>query len=228
MKLRHAAAYRYKTLAPFLAAVVVFSIIQYVFTKPFTEITTADALLSMAKCVFFFVFGIMSFKRPYKYLLQNGYKNAGIYESFLLVLPSIFIVSVIINIASYLIKSQNDYFTQIFAEGRAEFANSDMKVFLIYKIIVCTSVFALSMVAGYIFAMIFYRLDKKMMTFLIVLACAAIIVALLLFSYFAEYIGWLRSYYTPAITMLIIPLTVLLASLGYFLSERISLERSRS
>lgn len=228
MKLRHAAAYRYKALAPFLAAVVVFSIIQYVFTKPFTEITTADALLSMAKCVFFFVFGIMSFKRPYKYLLQNGYKNAGIYESFLLVLPSIFIVSVIINIASYLIKSQNDYFTQIFAEGRAEIANSDMKVFLIYKIIVCTSVFALSMVAGYIFAMIFYRLDKKMMTFLIVLACAAIIVALLLFSYFAEYIGWLRSYYTPAITMLIIPLTVLLASLGYFLSERISLERSRS
>lgn len=228
MKLRHAAAYRYKTLAPFLAAVVVFSIIQYVFTKPYKETTEVDAWLSMAKCVFFFVFGIMSFKKPYKYLLQNGYKNAGIYESFLLVLPSIFIVSVIINIASYLIKSQNDYFTQIFAEGRAEIANSDMKVFLIYKIIVCTSVFALSMVAGYIFAMIFYRLDKKTMTFLIVLACAAMIVALLLFSYFAEYIGWLRSYYTPAITMLIIPLTVLLASLGYFLSERISLERSRS
>lgn len=228
MKLRHAAAYRYKTLAPFLAAVVVFSIIQYVFTKPYKETTEVDAWLSMAKCVFFFVFGIMSFKRPYKYLLQNGYKNAGIYESFLLSLPSTFIVSLIINVASYLIKSQNDYFTWIFSQGDFDIAQSDMKVFLIYKIIVCTSVFALSMIAGYLFAVIFYRLDKKVMTFLMILACAAAVAVLVLLTYFGSDIGLISPIFTPAFTMLTIPLAVLLASLGYFLSERISLERSRS
>lgn len=228
MKLRHAAAYRYKNLAPFLAAVVVFSIIQYVFTKPYKETTTVDAYLSMAKCIFFFVFGMMSFKKPYKYLLQNGYKNAGIYESFLLSLPSAFIVSVIINVACYLIKSQNDYFTWIFNQGNFEIAQSDMKVFLIYKIVVCTSVFALSMIAGYLFAVIFYRLDKKVMTFLMILACAAAIAVLMLFTYLGDYTGLINPLFTPAFTMIIIPLAVLLASLGYFLSERISLERSRS
>lgn len=228
MKLRHAAAYRYKQLAPFLAAVVGFSIIQYVFTKPYREVTEVDVWLSMAKCIFFFVFGIMSFKKPYKYLLQNGYKNAGIYESFLLSLPSIFIVSVIINVACYLIKSQNDYFTWIFSQGDFDIAQSDMRVFLIYKIIVCTSVFALSMIAGYLFAMIFYRLDKKVMTFLMILACAAASAVLMLFTYLGDYIGLFNPIFTPTVTMLIIPLAVLLASLGYFFSERISLERSRS
>lgn len=228
MKLRHAAAYRYKNLAPFLAAVVVFSIIQYVFTKPYKETTTVDVWLSMAKCIFFFVFGMMSFKKPYKYLLQNGYKNAGIYESFLLSLPSTLIVSVIINIACYLIKSQNDYFTLIFSRGDFNIAQSDMKIFLIYKIAVCTSVFSLSMIAGYLFAVIFYRLDKKVMTFLMILACAAASAVLVVLTYFGDYTGLINPLFTPAFTMLIIPLAVLLASLGYFLSERISLERSRS
>ncbi len=228
MKLRHAAAYRYKTLAPFLAAVIVFSIIQYIFTKPYREVTEIDAWLSIIKGIFFFVFGIMSFKKPYKYLLQNGYQNAGIYESFLLSLPSTLVVSAIINVACYLIKSQNDYFTLIFADDNEGLAVSDMKIFLVYKIIVCTSVFALSMIAGYLFAMIFYRLDKKVMTFLMILACAAAIAVLVLFTYFGSDTGLISSYFTPAFTMLIIPLAVLLASLGYFLSERISLERSRS
>lgn len=199
MKLRYAAAYRYKQLAPFLATVVVFSIIQYVFTKPYKEITTVDVWLSMGKCVFFFVFGMMSFKKPYKYLLQNGYKNAGIYESFLLSLPSTLIVSVIINIASYLIKSQNDYFTWIFSQGDFDIAQSDMKIFLIYKIIVCTSVFALSMIAGYLFAVIFYRLDKKVMTFLMILACAAAVAVLVLFTYFGSDIGLISPIFTPCI-----------------------------
>lgn len=228
MKLRHAAAYRYKQLAPFLAAMVIFSIIQYIFTKPYREVTEVDVWLSMAKCIFFFVFGIMSFKKPYKYLLQNGYKNAGIYESFLLVLPSTLVVSAIISIACYLIKSQNDYFTLIFADDNAGLANSDMKIFLIYKIIVCTAIFSLSMIAGYLFAVIFYRLDKKVMTFLMILACAAAVAVLVLFTYFGSYIGLISPLFIPAFTMLTIPLAVLLASLGYFLSERISLERSRS
>lgn len=227
MKLRNAVAYRYKSLAPFLAVVVVFSVLQYVLTRG-ECVAMADFVLAIAKCIFFFVFGIMSFKTAYKFLLQNGYKNAGIYESFIWFVPSTLIVSVIINTVSYFVKSQNDYFTQFFADGNLGMAKADMKTFLIFKIITCATVFALSMISGYICAMMLYKLNSKLFNFLIVLTGAVIIAGLVAFTVYAGYIGLLSEYFIPAIIMILIPLTVIIASLGYFLSECIELERSRS
>lgn len=224
MKLKNAVAYRYKCLAPFLAALVVFSVLQYVFTKE-QNVPTVDFAFAIAKCIFFFVFGIKSFKAPYKYLIQNGYKNTGIYESFIWFVPSTLIVSVIINIASYLVKSQNDYFTQIFADGNLGLV--DMKTFLVFKIITCFSTFALSLVSGYVCAMMLYRLDGKLFKFFSILLGAVMVVILVLFTIFADSIGLLRAHFIPAITMLLIPLTVIFISLGYLLSTRIELERSR-
>lgn len=225
MKLRNAVIYRYKSFAPFLVAVVVFSVLQYVLTKE-QNVPTVDFALAIAKCIFFFAFGIKSFKTPYKYLIQNGYKNTGIYESFIWFMPSTLIVSVIINVVSYWVKSQNDYFTQIFADSN--FGLVDMKAFLVFKIITCFATFALSLVFGYVCAMMLYRLDGKLFKFFSILLGAVMVVILVLFTIFADSIGLLRAHFIPAITMLLIPLTVIFISLGYLLSTRIELERSRS
>lgn len=226
MKLKNAVTYRYKSFAPFLAAVVVFSVLQYVFTRG-QDVSVVDFALAIAKCVFFFAFGIKSFKSPYKYLTQNGYKNTGIYESFIWFVPSTLIVSVIINVVSYLVKSQNDYFTQTFVCNLG-FAKADMKTFLVFKIITSTATFALSLVFGYVCAMMLYRLDGKLFKFFSILLGAAMAVILVLFTLFAEYMGILSAHFIPAIIMLLIPLTVIFISLGYLLSARIELERSRS
>lgn len=227
MKLRNAVIYRYKSFAPFLAAVVVFSVLQYVLTKE-QNVPMVDFALAIAKCIFFFVFGIKSFKTPYKFLTQNGYKNTGIYESFIWFVPSTLIVSVIINVVSYLVKSQNDYFTQIFADGNLGLAKSDMKTFLIFKIITCAAVLSLSLILGYIYAMLFYKFNSKILNFLGYLACAAIFAGVILLWIYGESEGLVSAYFIPAIVMILIPLTIIFASLGYFLCTRIELERSRS
>lgn len=227
MKLRNAVIYRYKDFAPFLAAMVVFSVLQYVLTAN-GSFLLADFVLIIAKCIFFFAFGIMSFKKPYKYLLQNGYKNSGIYESFILFVPSTLIFSVIISTASYFIRSQNDYFTLIFADGNLGLAKSDMATFLIFKIITCATVFALSLISGYICAMILYKFNSKILNFFGCLVGAAIIAGVVFLLVYAQDNNILSAYFIPAIVMILIPLTVIFASLGYFLCTRIELERSRS
>lgn len=227
MKLRNAVIYRYKDFAPFLAAMVVFSVLQYVLTAN-GSFLLADFALAIAKCIFFFAFGIMSFKRPYKYLLQNGYKNSGIYESFILFVPSTLIFSVIISTVSYFVRTQNDYFTLIFADGNLGLAKSDMATFLIFKIITCATVFALSLISGYICAMILYKFNSKILNFFGCLVGAAIIAGVNILVVYGEDNGILSAYFIPAIVMILIPLTVIFASLGYFLCTRIELERSRS
>lgn len=227
MKLRNAVIYRYKSFAPLLAALVVFSVLQYVLISDQTA-PLADFALAIAKGIFFFAFGIMSFKKPYKYLLQNGYKNTGIYDSFILFVPSTLVFSVIINTVSYFVRSQNDYFTQIFADGNLGLAKSDMKTFLIFKIITCAAVLSLSLILGYIYAMLFYKFNSKIRNFLGYLACAAIFAGVVLLWIYGESEGLVSAYFIPAIVMILIPLTIIFASLGYFLCTRIELERSRS
>ncbi len=226
MKLRNAVIYRYKSFAPLLAAMVVFSVLQYIFTAN-GSFLLADFALIIAKCIFFLAIGIMSFKKPYKFLLQNGYKNSGIYESFILFVPSTLIFSVIISTVSYFVRAQNDYFTLIFADGNPGLAKSDMTTFLIFKIITCATVFALSLILGYICAMMLYKFNSKILNFLGCLAGAAIIAGVILLVVYAQDNGILSAYFIPAIVMILIPLTVIFASLGYFLCTRIELERSR-
>ncbi len=226
MKLRNAVIYRYKSFAPLLAAIIVFSVLLYVLTADKT-FPLADFALAVAKCIFFFAFGIMSFKKPYKYLLQNGYKNLGIYESFILFVPSTLIFSVITSTVSHFVRSQNDYFTLIFADGNLGLAKSDMTTFLIFKIITCATVFALSLILGYICAMLLYKFSSKILNFLSYLVGAAIIAGVVLLVAYGESNGFLSAYSIPAIVMILIPLTVIFASLGYFLCTRIELERSR-
>lgn len=223
MKLRNAVIYRYKYFAPLLAALVVF---QYVFMSV-GEFYFMDFVFFAVKCIFFFAFGIMSFKKPYKYLLQNGYKNAGIYESFILFVPSTLIFSLIINIISYFVRFQNDFFTQFFACDLG-LAKSDMTTFLIFKIISCAAVFALSLISGYIFAMVLYKFNSKTLNFLGCLTGAAIIAGMILLMVYGVNEGFFSAYFIPAVVMILIPLTVIFASLGYFLCTRIELERSRS
>ncbi len=227
MKLRNAVIYRYKYFAPLLAALVVFSVFQYVFMSV-GEFYFMDFLFFAVKCVFFFAFGIMSFKKPYKYLLQNGYKNTGIYESFILFVPSTLIFSAIINTISYFIRYQNDFFTQLFSDGNLGLAKSDMTTFLIFKIISCAAVFAMSLILGYICAMALYKFNNKIFNFLGCLAGVVMIAGLGSLVVYGESKGIFASYFIPAIVMILIPLTVIFASLGYFLCTRIELERSRS
>lgn len=227
MKLRNAVIYRYKYFAPLLAALAVFSALQYVLTAG-GEASLVDFVLAAAKCIFFFAFGIMSFKKPYKYLLQNGYKNAGIYESFILFVPSTLIFSAVINIASYFAGSRNADFSDIFSHADYGVAKSDTAVLLIFKIIACAAVFALPLILGYICAMFFYKFNGKIIKFLGCLLGAAIIAGTVLLVIYAADNGYLCVHLIPAFVMILMSLTVIFASLGYFLCTRIELERSRS
>lgn len=225
MKLRNAVMYRYKEFTPFLGVIIAFSVLQYVLTV--NQGPLADFILAFAKCLLFFAMGMKSFKEPYKYLLQNGYKNLGIYYSFLLFVPSTLIVSAIINIASYFIRSQNDYFTQIFADTNLGLAESDMKTFLVFKIISCAAVFSLSLIFGYFCSMLFYKFNSKMFRFIGFLGVAAIFTGVIVLMLYCESECLLSAYYIPAFVMLFIPVTVIIATLGYLFCKQIELERSR-
>lgn len=143
-------------------------------------------------------------------------------------MPSTLIFSAVINIASYFAKSRNADFSEIFLHSDYGVAKSATAVLLIFKIIACAAVFTLSLILGYVCAMFFYKFNSKIIKFLGCLAGTAIIAGAVLLVIYAADNGYLSVQFIPAIVMILIPLTVIFASLGYFLCTRIELERSRS